>query len=320
MNKLSKILKHAGMISLSVALLAGGIPGLATRSVAKARANYIDIGTYVMDLSKGPFVLPEDVYQDVKENIESNKHNGTISYKYALVEDRFVVGESLDLDNNGDFDVYIDYGNRTTEIYSKLDTCNIKDSYALKCSPEEIYIPKKIALPAGDAGLNELDDPIEYDGPTFYGTILFKFVSDEPEEEKNPEVITDNKNNPEVSSDTASPTATVQEVKENIDSSMKVPSLNKLSKSKKSIKASWKPLKKKALKSIDGIEVQCSTDKAFKDNVKTMTVKKNKTSVSFKKLKPGKKYFVQIRTFKTVNGEKVYSNWSKPKSAKIAKK
>ena len=35
-----------------------------------------------------------------------------------------------------------------------------------------------------------------------------------------------------------------------------------------------------------------------------------------KKLKAKKKYFVRIRTYKTVNGKKVYSSWSKSKTVK----
>ncbi|MDD6660035.1 MAG: hypothetical protein PUE60_08165 [Eubacteriales bacterium] len=35
-----------------------------------------------------------------------------------------------------------------------------------------------------------------------------------------------------------------------------------------------------------------------------------------KKLKSKKKYFVRIRTYKIVNGKKVYSSWSKSKIVK----
>ena len=37
---------------------------------------------------------------------------------------------------------------------------------------------------------------------------------------------------------------------------------------------------------------------------------------ALKKLKSKKKYFVRIRTYKTVNGKKVYSSWSKAKTVK----
>lgn len=50
---------------------------------------------------------------------------------------------------------------------------------------------------------------------------------------------------------------------------------------------------------------------------KTVTVGKTRTvSTKIKKLKAKKKYYVQIRTYKTVNGTKYYSAWSAKKSVK----
>lgn len=48
-----------------------------------------------------------------------------------------------------------------------------------------------------------------------------------------------------------------------------------------------------------------------------MQRKKQKTTKNkVKKLKAKKKYYVRIRTYKTENGKKVYSSWSKVKSVK----
>lgn len=48
---------------------------------------------------------------------------------------------------------------------------------------------------------------------------------------------------------------------------------------------------------------------------KTVTVAKAKTTTkTIKQLKAKKKYYVQIRTYKTVNGTKYYSAWSKKKN------
>lgn len=45
--------------------------------------------------------------------------------------------------------------------------------------------------------------------------------------------------------------------------------------------------------------------------------KKQKTTKNkVKKLKAKKKYYVRVRTYKTVKGKKVYSSWSKVKSIK----
>lgn len=92
-------------------------------------------------------------------------------------------------------------------------------------------------------------------------------------------------------------------------------SISKLTKGKKQFKVTWKKVS-----SIDGYQIQYSTDKKFKKNVKTVTAKKSSTSATVKKLKSSKTYYVRVRTYKTkkVNGKttKVYSSWSKVKSVK----
>ena len=49
---------------------------------------------------------------------------------------------------------------------------------------------------------------------------------------------------------------------------------------------------------------------------KTVKVK-GKTSVTVKKLKAKKKYYVQVRAYNTVSGKTVYGSWSTKKSVKV---
>ena len=66
-----------------------------------------------------------------------------------------------------------------------------------------------------------------------------------------------------------------------------------------------------------GYQIQYSTNKKFR-GAETITVKgAKKTSVTLKKLKGKKKYYVRIRTYKGVNGKYWYSPWSKTKAAKV---
>lgn len=65
--------------------------------------------------------------------------------------------------------------------------------------------------------------------------------------------------------------------------------------------------------SCSGYQIQYSTNRNFK-NAKTVTVSKNKTSSVIKKLASKKKYYVRVRTYKTVNKEYVYSSWSAAKT------
>ena len=88
--------------------------------------------------------------------------------------------------------------------------------------------------------------------------------------------------------------------------------IKKVKGSKKAIAVQW--VKTKGVK---GYQVQVATDKKFKKNKKTVTIKKQKTTkTTVKKLKAKKKYYVRIRTYKIVNGKRDYSSWSKVKSVK----
>lgn len=96
-----------------------------------------------------------------------------------------------------------------------------------------------------------------------------------------------------------------------------VPSSTKITKitaAKKSFKITWK----KHTKNTTGFQVRYSTSKKFTaKKTKTVTVKGNKkTATTIKKLKANKKYYVQVRTYKTVKGKKYVSSWSKVKTVK----
>ena len=100
----------------------------------------------------------------------------------------------------------------------------------------------------------------------------------------------------------------------------KAASLKKLKAQKKGFQVTWK----KQTSQTTGYEVQYSTKKNFKKGTKTITVKKNsKTSATVSKLSAKKKYYVRIRTYKTVkvNGKntKLYSDWSSVKNVKTKK-
>lgn len=67
-----------------------------------------------------------------------------------------------------------------------------------------------------------------------------------------------------------------------------------------------------------GYQVVYSSNKSFTKNVTTVSVKKNsKTSLTIKKLTSKKKVYVKIRSYKTVNGKKMYGKYSKVKSVKV---
>ncbi len=71
-------------------------------------------------------------------------------------------------------------------------------------------------------------------------------------------------------------------------------------------------------KRASGYQVQISTDKKFKKNLKSK--KLSKTSYTFTKLKTGKKYYVRVRSYKKSGKDTLNGTWSKVKlSGKIKK-
>lgn len=75
-------------------------------------------------------------------------------------------------------------------------------------------------------------------------------------------------------------------------------------------------VKIKKLSGVNGYQIKYSVKKNMK-KAKTVTTKKVSNKV--KKLGAKKKYYVQVRAYKTVNGKKIFSSWSKVKSIKTKK-
>ena len=87
----------------------------------------------------------------------------------------------------------------------------------------------------------------------------------------------------------------------------------------KSAKKKQATLKWKKVTNASGYVIEYSTSKKFtKKTTKTVKIKKGKTvKTTLKKLKSGKKYYVRIRAYKTVNKKAVYGAYSKVKTVKV---
>ncbi|MCM1115509.1 MAG: hypothetical protein NC397_08455 [Clostridium sp.] len=93
-------------------------------------------------------------------------------------------------------------------------------------------------------------------------------------------------------------------------------SLSSVTSKSKGFTVKWK----KYATQTTGYQLQYSTDSKFKKNNKTVTITKNSTtSKAIAKLSVKKKYYVRIRTYKTVNGTKYYSTWSGSKAVTTKK-
>ena len=90
----------------------------------------------------------------------------------------------------------------------------------------------------------------------------------------------------------------------------KTPSISKLTAGKKKV-----TVKYKKVSGASGYQIQYSANSKFKKvNKSTNTTKLSKT---VKSLKSKKKYYVRIRTYRNINGKKIYSSWSKAKYIKV---
>lgn len=94
--------------------------------------------------------------------------------------------------------------------------------------------------------------------------------------------------------------------------SISKPKLNSAkSTSKKKIKASWSKVG-----GASGYQVMWSTYKNFSKNYKTKSVKSKYLSKTVTAAQSKKIYYVRVRAYKTINGKKVYSQWSNTKKVK----
>ena len=97
--------------------------------------------------------------------------------------------------------------------------------------------------------------------------------------------------------------------------------ISKLTAKGKGFTVKWK----KQSTQITGYEIEYSTSSKFtKKAAKTVIVKsKNATAKTILKCKPGKKYYIRVRTYKALKmkgkNQKFYSSWSKLKSVKTKK-
>lgn len=290
------------LLALVLTLFMGNVVSLFFNVIpAKAESNgeeIKDLGTCVIDLRKGVYTINYKKYRLVYDNICINCELGRIislDFEDAF-EDVDSGGEIIDLDKDGNYDIRIDYYDEDEGImvdtYSKLSTCNLTGSYTIKCTASEYQ--KYIEDSKKDA-----DSAISY-----YGKLCFKFLDEESK--KAPE--------------TGKKVDTKETKKEAVDNALKTPSLKKIQRGNKSMTIKWKSLDKKALGNISGLEIQYSTDKNFKKNVRAINVSKKKKSQTIKRLIPGKKYYIRIRSIKNLNSGKLYSDWSKTKKVTIIKK
>lgn len=104
-------------------------------------------------------------------------------------------------------------------------------------------------------------------------------------------------------------------IKKTSISALKKTSINKINAGKKSLTINFK----KQSKNTSGYQISYSVKKTFADDKKKTVASFKSSSATISELKSNKKYYIRIRTYKTVkvNGKnvKMYGAWSKTKTA-----
>ncbi len=92
--------------------------------------------------------------------------------------------------------------------------------------------------------------------------------------------------------------------------------IKKLMRGKRQFTVKWKKQKSRY---VTGYQIRYSLKQDMKGSKKKTVKKYKRTRLTVKKLKAKRVYYVQIRTYKKVNGKRYYSKWSEPKKVKTRK-
>lgn len=223
------------------------------------------------------------------------------------------VNRNLDLINTADSDDYSYYSICSSWVSDHPEIIDAKTGKVTR--PEKDTMVKLTVKTYYSASFVEETDFFFDPGPlgdnAAYRSVSVIVKGTKQDEVKDSEVATKPSESATTPS-TTQPTTKPSTTKNTETVKPKKTSIKKLSKGKKKFTVTWAKVS-----GVKGYQIQYSSDKKFKKNNKSVTVTKQKTTkATVKKLKSKKKYYVRVRTYKTVNGKKIYSSWSKVKSVK----
>lgn len=223
------------------------------------------------------------------------------------------VNRNLDLINTADSDDYSYYSICSSWVSDHPEIIDAKTGKVTR--PEKDTIVKLTVKTYYSASFVEETDFFFDPGPlgdnAAYRSVSVIVKGTKQDEVKDSKPTT-KPSEPATTPSTTQPTTKPSTTKNTKTVKPKKTSIKKLSKGKKKFTVTWAKVS-----GVKGYQIQYSSDKKFKKNNKSVTVTKQKTTkATVKKLKSKKKYYVRVRTYKTVNGKKIYSSWSKVKSVK----
>lgn len=223
------------------------------------------------------------------------------------------VTRNLDLINTADSDDYSYYSICSSWVSDHPEIIDAKTGKVTR--PEKDTMVKLTVKTYYSASFVEETDFFFDPGPlgdnAAYRSVIVMVKGTKQDEVKDSKPAT-KPSEPATTPSTTQPTTKPSTTKNTETVKPKKTSIKKLSKGKKKFTVTWAKVS-----GVKGYQIQYSSNKKFKKNNKSVTVTKQKTTkATVKKLKSKKKYYVRVRTYKTVNGKKIYSSWSKVKSVK----
>lgn len=223
------------------------------------------------------------------------------------------VTRNLDLINTADSDDYSYYSICSSWVSDHPEIIDAKTGKVTR--PEKDTMVKLTVKTYYSASFVEETDFFFDPGPlgdnAAYRSVIVMVKGTKQDEVKDSKPAT-KPSEPSTTPSTTQPTTKPSTTKNTKTVKPKKTSIKKLSKGKKKFTVTWAKVS-----GVKGYQIQYSSNKKFKKNNKSVTVTKQKTTkATVKKLKSKKKYYVRVRTYKTVNGKKIYSSWSKVKSVK----
>ena len=223
------------------------------------------------------------------------------------------VNRNLDLINTADSDDYSYYSICSSWVSDHPEIIDAKTGKVTR--PEKDTMVKLTVKTYYSASFVEETDFFFDPGPlgdnAAYRSVRVMVKGTKQDEVKDSKPAT-KPSEPATTPSTTQPTTKPSTTKNTETVKPKKTSIKKLSKGKKKFTVTWAKVS-----GVKGYQIQYSSNKKFKKNNKSVTVTKQKTTkATVKKLKSKKKYYVRVRTYKTVNGKKIYSSWSKVKSVK----
>lgn len=304
---------------------------------ARGGLEYGDHGTVTVKALPGSNLLQGDSQLDINyvisKKFDVSRLNGSNIGTVAMYNGTAFTdfGSCISaLEENVDYRI-VDYGNNANAGESRIviegiNGCEGRAEFRYNIHPASINSAKvttntvgsdvSVSLSANGKNLVQGVDYTETRNYTSSGyTIIFRGIgnyTDSKEINVNIKTVNAGSDSSSSSSGTSTNSGSTSNTSTNTTTKTtkpKKPAISKLTKGKKQFKVTWKKVS-----GVTGYQVQYSTSKKFtKKTTKTVTVKgAKKTSLTVKKLKSKKKYYVRIRTYKG----KTYSSWSTVKNVK----